>query len=113
MTKSHDNNRKSLIMDADANSLKELTQIPGVGKSIARDFIEIGVKSVQDLKGRNPEILYELINKKKGIIQDRCLLYVFRCAVYYASTEKSARQQDKLKWWNWTDLKMFGEIRNI
>ncbi|NMB56563.1 pathogenicity locus, partial [Candidatus Beckwithbacteria bacterium] len=32
--------------------------------------------------------------------QDRCLLYVFRCAVYYA---KGGRDPEKLKWWNWKD----------
>jgi hypothetical protein len=33
--------------------------------------------------------------------QDRCLLYVFRCAVYYAST--AAPEPELLKWWSWKD----------
>jgi hypothetical protein len=33
--------------------------------------------------------------------QDRCLLYVFRCAVYYASTARPSPA--KLRWWNWKD----------
>ncbi|HUI29979.1 MAG TPA: helix-hairpin-helix domain-containing protein [Candidatus Acidoferrales bacterium] len=86
-------------------SMKDLLQIPGVGKSIAQDFLSIGIKSMQDLKGKNPETLYRLVNEKKGIVQDRCLLYVFRCAVYYASTAKSIQHPDRLKWWNWTDAK--------
>ncbi|NJM89920.1 MAG: hypothetical protein HC847_25010 [Hydrococcus sp. RU_2_2] len=32
---------------------------------------------------------------------DRCVLYVFRCAVYYASN--SVREPELLKWWNWKD----------
>lgn len=95
------------------NSTDELVQIPGVGKSIAQDFFKIGIKSIRDLKGKNPETLYDLINKKTGVVQDRCLLYVFRCAVYYASTEKSSLNPDKLKWWNWTDSKMSGESRGF
>jgi hypothetical protein len=31
---------------------------------------------------------------------DRCMLYVFRCAVYYA---EGGREPEKLRWWNWKD----------
>jgi nucleotidyltransferase/DNA polymerase involved in DNA repair len=75
-----------------------LTIIPGVGKSIAKDLEQIGINSVKDLENKNPEKLYQLSNKYVGKIQDRCLLYVFRCAVYYA---KGGRDPEKLKWWNW------------
>lgn len=78
----------------------DLTQIPGVGKSIARDLELLGIKTVENLKGKDPEILYETINKKIGY-QDRCLLYVFRCAVYFA--EHTKHDPQLLKWWNWKD----------
>lgn len=77
-----------------------LTIIPGVGKSIAEDLNQIGIKSVNDLKGKDPEKLYRLSNQKAGTTQDRCLLYVFRCAVYFA---EGGDNPDKLKWWNWKD----------
>lgn len=76
----------------------ELMQIPGVGKSIAQDLINIGIKSVSDLKGKDPQKLYDKSNKFAGVVQDRCLLYVFRCAVYYAETKKP--KAELLKWWN-------------
>jgi Pathogenicity locus len=79
----------------------ELEKIPGVGKSIARDLQNIGIHSVADLKGKNPETLYAQSNQFAGITQDRCLLYVFRCAVYFAGQENP--EPDKLKWWNWKD----------
>lgn len=85
------------------SSIKELTTIPGVGKSIAADLINIGIKRIEDLKGKDPEKLYEKSNEFAGCIQDRCLLYVFRCAVYFAETPKHNRERDKLKWWNWKD----------
>ena len=81
----------------------ELMEIPGVGKSIANDLMCIGIKSVADLKGRDPEDLYDLSNKFAGTVQDRCLLYVFRCAVYYANTERKKQKAERLKWWNWKD----------
>ena len=81
----------------------ELMQIPGVGKSISNDLTNIWIYSINDLKRGNPEYLYEKSNKVAGLVQDRCLLYVFRCAVYFSETEDKDRDQEKLKWWNWKD----------
>lgn len=87
-------------------AIKNLTQIPGVGKSLATDLINIGIYSIDDLTGKDPEILYQLSNGYAGTIQDRCVLYVFRCAVYYANTDENEREQELLKWWNWKDVKI-------
>lgn len=76
-------------------------EIPGVGKSIANDLMQIGIHKVEDLKGKIPEELYALSNYRAGCVQDKCLLYVFRCAVYYAETPPRSRNREKLKWWNW------------
>ena len=85
-----------------ANEIKSLCTIPGVGKSIAQDLINIGIFSIHDLKGKSPDFLYAQSNAFAGVIQDRCLLYVFRCAVYFA--EEHEHDPEKLKWWNWKDL---------
>lgn len=85
--------------------LAELMQIPGVGKSIANDLVRIGITSVKDLRGKNPEALYDKSNATVGLVQDRCLLYVFRCAVYFADTKPERHNPEKLKWWNWKDKK--------
>jgi predicted RecB family nuclease len=79
----------------------ELEQIPGVGKSIARDLRQIGITSTADLKGQNPEELYEKLCNFKASPVDRCMLYVLRLAVYYAST--SDPDPRLLQWWNWKD----------
>jgi len=83
------------------SQLKELQQIPGVGKSTAEDLYAIGIKKIEDLKGKDPEKLYILSNQLVGTQQDRCLLYVFRCAVYFASTKNHSKE--KLNWWYWKD----------
>ena len=80
-------------------TLKELKLIPGVGKSIALDLYNIGVRSIEDLKGEDPQALYDKSNLHAGVVQDRCLLYVFRCAVYFASHNE--HDPELLKWWNW------------
>ena len=86
--------------------LKQLTVIPGVGKSIALDLWNIGIRKVEDLVGQYPEQLYDRSNKFAGMVQDRCLLYVFRCAVYYAETPEDDQERAKLNWWNWKDQKL-------
>jgi len=80
---------------------ESLESIPGVGKEISRKLISIGIRKVSDLKNGNPDKLYEKLEKKTGTHIDRCVLYVFRAAVYYATTEQ--HEPEKLKWWNWKD----------
>lgn len=79
----------------------DFQKIPGVGKSIAQDLRDMGLKSLDDLKGTNPNDLYEQLCKLKGCHVDRCMLYVFRCAVYFASND--THDPELLKWWNWKD----------
>ena len=81
--------------------MNDLQTVPGVGKNIAKDLADIGICCVSDLKGRDPQKMYdELCTLRKQHI-DRCVLYVFRCAVYYAGNEK--HDPELLKWWNWKD----------
>jgi hypothetical protein len=84
-------------------AIRNLTVIPGIGPSIAGDLAALGIRKVSDLRGKDPERLYERSNRLAGTVQDRCLLYAFRCAVYYAGTEGKRRDPEKLKWWNWKD----------
>lgn len=88
--------------------LKELQTIPGVGKSIALDLRNIGITKIADLKNNNPEKLYEQMNHFYRIRQDICLLYVMRCAVYFASTRR--HKKEKLNWWYWKDKKYNARI---
>jgi len=92
-------------MIPEKQSIKALTIIPGVGKSIANDLWRIGIREVSDLVGKDPEVLYDLSNKFAGTVQDRCLLYVFRCAVYFAETPEDEQEKERLQWWNWKDIK--------
>jgi hypothetical protein len=78
-----------------------LESIPGVGREISKKLTSIGIRKVSDLKNRDPEELYKRLEERTGLHMDRCLLYVFRAAVYYASHTK--HDPEKLKWWNWKD----------
>ncbi len=78
-----------------------LEEIPGVGKKLAHELTTIGINEPADLKDGDPEKLYEALCDFKASPVDRCVLYVFRCAVYYASNE--SHDPELLKWWNWKD----------
>ena len=78
-----------------------LQEIPGVGPSIAQDLEDLGIQNVSDLTDRDPQALYDEHCLQKGVQVDRCVLYVFRCAVYYANN--TAHDPELLKWWNWKD----------
>ena len=89
------------MRNAETVSPSAFQTIPGVGPSIARDLLDLGFRRVADLRRKNPEAMYEAICDLRGQPQDRCLLYVFRCAVYYATPGK--KDPELLKWWNWKD----------
>lgn len=82
-------------------AIKNLQQIPGIGPSIAQDLYDLGITVIADLVNKSPEHLYAKLCAIHGTHIDRCVLYTFRCAIYYASTKK--HDPELLKWWNWKD----------
>ena len=81
----------------------DLQSIPGIGPSMAQDLRDLGYFRVSDLKGQNPELMYKRLKQMHGMQIDPCVLYVFRCAVYYATEE--VHEPELLKWWVWKDRK--------
>ena len=81
--------------------MSQLRKIPGVGAKTEQDLISLGYKTIDSLKNADPEKLYIKECELKGCHVDRCQLYVYRCACYYAKTQKP--DPEKLKWWNWKD----------
>jgi hypothetical protein len=80
---------------------KEFQIIPGVGKKLSQELFDLGYRKVSELKGEDPGIMYQNLITLRGHHIDRCVLYVFRCAVYFAS--HSTHEAKLLKWWNWKD----------
>lgn len=80
---------------------RTLRDLPGVGPSVERDLVDLGIRSIRALGRRNPERMYRELERLRGARQDRCVLYVFRCAVYAAREESP--DPELLKWWRWKD----------
>jgi hypothetical protein len=78
-----------------------LQTIPGIGKAMEKDLNNLGVYKVEDLKNKDPEKLYADLCDFEGVKLDPCVLYTFRCAVYFSKTKD--RDPQLLKWWNWKD----------
>lgn len=81
--------------------LKDLQVIPGIGKACSLDLWNMGIRSVDELSGENPRILYDRLNTITGMTHDICMLYTFRCAVYFAT--ETDHEKEKLNWWYWKD----------
>jgi hypothetical protein len=73
-----------------------------VRPSIAGDLNGIGITRVDQLRDQSPQALYDAVCDTTSSIHNCYLLYVFRCAVYCASTAQ--HEPEKLKWWNWKEV---------
>jgi len=92
---------RSIPMKTPRAPQSELRQIPGVGEKIEQDLIALGYTTLASLRGQDPEEMYLRDGLRRGHPADRCLLYVFRCAVYFAETPDP--EPEKLNWWYWKD----------
>jgi hypothetical protein len=61
-----------------------LTEIPNVGPAIARKLERVGVMALADLRGRDPDELFEQLCALDGRRHDPCLLDTFVAVVAYA-----------------------------
>jgi hypothetical protein len=75
-----------------------LKRIPGMDLASVRDLIDIGVRDVDELRGRAPEALFEeVMNLREQTPPER--LHYLRMAVYYAETDDPDPQL--LQAWKW------------
>lgn len=78
----------------------DLQLIPGVGPAMEKRLVKLGFRGVAQLRGQNAEEIYARDCALEGAALDRCVLYVYRLAVYFS---EGGREPEQLKWWNWKD----------
>jgi Pathogenicity locus len=79
---------------------RRLQDLISVGPAMVRDFELMGIRSVAELRRRNPEKLYEELCQATGKAQDICCLDVFRAAVAQARNPRLPAEQ--CQWWYWS-----------
>ena len=94
---------------AGKNNKTDLIKIPGVGHNMKEHLLALGYTCVEDLKGENPLDMYERDRIRIGGELDRCVLYVYRCAVYFARTPHP--DKEKLNWWYWKNKTLGDETK--
>lgn len=92
-----------MILKTRMSLMKELESLPGIGAILAQELWSIGIRSIKDLKNRNPDDIYHIYQNKRGGKSDKSMLYILRCAAYFASN--SEHDPELLKWWNWKEKK--------
>ncbi|HEX3817162.1 MAG TPA: helix-hairpin-helix domain-containing protein [Chthoniobacterales bacterium] len=80
----------------DARSATELEAIPNIGASLAQDLRSIGIKRPQELVGREPLSLYQMLCAETRTRQDPCVLDTFISAVRFMEGAPAR------PWWHYT-----------
>ena len=58
----------------------QLTDIPNIGRSIAADLVQAGIRTPQDVRSMDPAAIYEVLRTPMGQRHDPCVLDVFLAA---------------------------------
>jgi hypothetical protein len=88
-----------MIIKSRISMFRDLEGLPGVGAVVAQELWSLGIRTIEELKNTDPEELYLIYQARKSGMGERTMLYMFRCAVYYASHRE--HNPELLKWWNW------------
>ena len=77
--------------------VKQLTDLPNIGKACAADLRLLGIDKPEQLLDRNPYDLYQTLCDKTGQRHDPCMLDVFISITRFMAGE------DPKPWWFYTD----------
>lgn len=80
----------------------ELTKIPGIGIKMCEHLIRAGFPTIESLRGKSPEDIHVADCIAQGMPVDKCALYCYRLAVYYADHDGQL-PAGKQNWWDWKD----------
>jgi hypothetical protein len=78
-------------------NVKELEDLPNIGKSIAGDLKRLGINKPDDLRGRDAFTLYDKLCSITGKRQDPCVLDVFMSAISFVNGGRAR------SWWYFTE----------
>ena len=79
-----------------AEQVRQLTDIPNIGRSLAADLCSLGVTRPQQVRDMDPVELYEQLRDPMGKRHDPCVLDTFLAAHDFMNGGPSQ------PWWNFT-----------
>jgi Pathogenicity locus len=82
---------------------RRLKDLRGIGVKMLGDFEKLGIRSVDELKSRDAQKLYDRICKLSGTRQDPCVLDTYRCAIEQARHPDLPVEQTN--WWYWSRVR--------
>jgi nucleotidyltransferase/DNA polymerase involved in DNA repair len=68
--------------------IAELRKVPGIGENAAEALYRLGIRHVDDLKGKSPEQMYEELRNMKDYYAEPCMLNSLKIATKFASSKK-------------------------
>jgi hypothetical protein len=83
-----------------------LEQLPNIGPALAADLRSIGIAQPNQLRGKDPFVLYQQLCAATGQRQDPCVLDTFMAATDFMSGAPPA------PWWTYTPQRklLFGQV---
>ena len=76
--------------------VKTLIDLPNIGRAMAEDLHLLGIAKPEQLKGRDPYVLYQELSIATGQRQDPCVLDTF------ISITRFMNGGEALPWWAYT-----------
>lgn len=77
-----------------------LEDLVSVGPATARDLAQVGITSVEQLRSRDPDDLYERLCRSTRTRHDPCVRDVFEAAIAQACT--SGLPTELRQWWTYS-----------
>ena len=77
-------------------NVKELGDLPNIGKSITGDLKLLGIHKPEDLRGKDAFTFYDTLCSLTGKRQDPCVIDVFMSAISFVNGGPA------LPWWHFT-----------
>ena len=86
--------------------MRHLTDLRGVGPSIASDLKDLGIFTISQLAASDGRELHDRLCAQTGVRQDACVEDTFVCAVAQARDPELPTEQRN--WWYWSRLRKRG-----
>jgi len=82
---------------------KSFQQLGSIGPASALDLVQLGFRTIDELRGTDPNQLYARLCELTGTRQDPCVEDVLRCAI--AQAEQPELPAKWRQWFHWTALR--------